>query len=75
MLALAADGTGVFQSPEGPLPVEATFDGDQVTFDVTHKIVMTDFTMRFRGTIDGDVFSGALLTVEGPHAVTGERIR
>lgn len=74
VLALAADGTGVFQSPEGPLPVAAIFDGDDVTFVATHKTVMTEFKMRFMATIDGDTFTGAWLTVEGPHAVTGERI-
>lgn len=74
VLALAADGTGVYQSPEGPLPVQATFDGNEVRFTASHKTVMTDFKMRFRGTIDGDTFTGAWLTVSGPHAVTGERI-
>lgn len=74
VLALAADGTGIYQSPEGPLPVQATFEGDEVSFIATHKTVMTNFKMRFKGTIDGDVFTGAWLTVEGPHAVTGERI-
>lgn len=74
VLALAADGTGIYQSPEGPLPVQATFDGDTVSFIATHKTVMTNFKMRFKGTIDGDTFTGAWLTVEGPHPVTGERI-
>ncbi|MEM7272518.1 MAG: hypothetical protein AAF547_05510 [Actinomycetota bacterium] len=75
VVALAADGTGIYQSPEGPLPVSATFDGEEVTFVAVHKTVMTDFTMRFRGTIDGDRFDGAMVTVQGPHPVTGERIR
>lgn len=75
VVAIAADGTGIYQSPEGPLPVTATFDGDDVAFVATHKTVMTDFKMRFRGTIAGDTFEGALLTVSGPHPVTGQRIR
>ncbi len=75
VVALAADGTGIYQSPEGPLPVTATFDGDQVKFFARHKTVMTYFTLRFQGTIDGDTFDGAMLTVSGPHKVTGERIR
>jgi hypothetical protein len=75
VVALAADGTGVYQSPEGPLPVTATFDGDEVQFVATHKTVMTDFKIRFRGTVDGDTFDGAMLTVSGLHPVTGERIR
>ena len=74
VVALAADGTGIYQSPEGPLPVTATFDGDEVSFIAEHKTVMTDFKIRFRGTIDGDRFTGALLTVAGPHPVTGERV-
>ncbi len=74
VLALAADGTGIFQSPEGPLPVVATYDGNDVMAAVTHKTVMTNFTFRIRGTIDGDRFEGAWMTVDGPHAVTGERI-
>ncbi len=74
MVALAADGSGIYQSPEGPLPVTATFDGDDVSFIATHKTVMTDFAMRFRGSIDGDRFIGAMLTVVGPHDVTGERV-
>ena len=74
VVALAVDGTGIYQSPEGPLAVEATYDGDDVTFVATHKTVMTDFKIRFRGTVDGDRFDGALLTVMGPHPVTGERI-
>lgn len=73
-MALAADGTGIYQSPEGPLPVTATYDGDDVTFIATHKTVMTEFKMRFRGTVDGDRFEGGMLTVIGPHPVTGERI-
>lgn len=74
VVALAADGTGIYQSPEGPLPVSATFDGDDVTFIATHKTVMTDFKMRFRGTVSGDTFDGAMVTVVGPHPVTGERV-
>lgn len=75
VLALAADGTGVYQSPEGPLPVTATYDGDNVSFIAIHKTVMTDFKLRFRGTITGDQFDGAMLTVQGDHPITGERIR
>lgn len=74
VVAIAADGTGVFQSPEGPLPVAATFDGDEVRFTVMHKTVMTDFLMRFRGTVTGDHMDGGLLTVFAPHPMTGERI-
>lgn len=74
MVAFAADGTGVYQSPEGPLPVTATYDGDEVSFVVDHKTVMANFKIRFRGTVHGDRFEGALLTVIGPHAVTGERV-
>lgn len=74
VVALAADGTGVFQSPEGLLGVEATYDGDDVAFIVTHKTVMTDFKIRFKGTISGDTFDGGMMTVIGPHPVTGERI-
>lgn len=74
MVALAADGTGIYQSPEGPLPVTATYDGDDVLFIATHKTVMTDFKIRFKGTVDGDRFDGGMLTVAGPHPVTGERI-
>ncbi|MGI9599105.1 MAG: hypothetical protein ACR2QK_23275 [Acidimicrobiales bacterium] len=73
VVALAADGTGIYQSPEGPLPVAATFDGDEVQFAATHRTVMTDFKIRFRGTVVGDTFDGAMLTVSGPHPVTGER--
>lgn len=75
VLALAADGTGIFQSPEGPLPVTATYDGDEVMCVVEHQTVMTQFKFRVRGTIDGDSFVGAWLTAGGPHPVTGERIR
>lgn len=75
VVALAADGTGVFQSPEGPLPVTATYDGDDVMFVAVHKTVMTDFKIRFRGTITGDHFDGAMLTADGNHPVTGDRIR
>lgn len=74
VVALAADGTGIYQSPEGPLPVAATFDGDEVMFIATHKTVMTDFKIRFKGIISGDRFDGGMLTVMGPHPVTGERI-
>ncbi len=74
VVALAADGTGVFQSPEGPLAVAATYDGDDVSFTAVHKTVMTDFLIRFRGTIDGDRFTSAMVTVAGPHDVTGERV-
>jgi len=74
VVALAADGTGIYQSPEGPLAVNATYDGDDVSFVVEHKTVMTNFKMRFQGTVDGDSFDGALLTVAGRHAITGERV-
>lgn len=74
VLALAGDGTGVYQSPEGPLAVTAEFDGDDVNFVAEHKTVMTNFKIRFTGTVDGDKFTGAMLTVQGPHPITGERI-
>ena len=53
----------------------ATYDGDDVMCVVEHQTVVTNFKFRVRGTIDGDTFEGAWLTVSGPHAVTGERIR
>ncbi len=74
VVALASDGTGIYRSPEGPLPVAATYNGDEVTFTATHRTVMTDFKIRFRGTVSGDRFDGGMLTVIGPHPVTGERI-
>ena len=74
VVALAAGGTGIYQSPEGPLPVTVTYDGDDVSFIATHKTVMTDFSMRFRGTVTGDSFVGAMVTVAGPHAISGERV-
>lgn len=74
VVALAADGTGIYQSPEGALPVTANYDGAEVSFTAMHKTVMRDFPIRFRGTVDGDAFDGAMLTVMGPHPVTGERI-
>lgn len=74
VVAFAADGTGVYQSPEGALPVTAEFDGNEVSFVAVHKTVMRDFGIRFKGTIQGDHFDGAMLTVSGPHPVTGERI-
>ncbi len=74
IVALAADGTGIYQSPEGPLPVTATYDGDDVSFTAIHKTVMTDFSMRFRGTATGDKFDGAMVTVMGAHPITGERV-
>jgi len=74
VVALGADGTGIYQSPEGPLPVTAVYDGNEVSFGAIHKTVMRDFEIRFKGTIDGDIFEGAMLTVSGPHPVTGTRI-
>ncbi len=74
VVALAADGTGIYRSPEGPLPVTATYDGDDVTFTAMHKTVISDSPMRFRGAVTSDSFTGALLTVVGPHLVSGERI-
>jgi hypothetical protein len=74
VVALAADGTGIYQSPDGPLAVTATYDGDDVSFIAIHKTVMTDFSMRFRGTAIGDTFEGAMVTVVGPHPITGERV-
>ena len=74
VVVFAADGTGIYQSPEGPLPVSATFDGDSVSFVASHKTVMTDFSMRFRGTVSGDDFTGAMLTVAGEHPVSGQRV-
>ena len=74
-LTIKEDLTGTYQSRNRETPItELKIEGDQVSFKVQRKFREREFTMEFKGTLDGKMLNGQWITPRGSRDVTGKKV-
>ena len=74
-LTINEDFTGSYQGRNREFPVtDLKLEGDQLSFTIQMKWQDREFTMDFKGTVDGDSIKGAWTTSRGVREVTGKKI-
>jgi hypothetical protein len=74
-LTINEDMTGTYQGRDREFPVkDLKVEGDQVTFKVTMKFNEREFTMEFKGKLDGTTLDGEFITSRGSREVTGKKL-
>ena len=76
MLTLEQDGVkikGTLQSPRGPIPLEGTVKGKNISFTV--KRADEDQAIEYRGTVNGDIMKGSLKAAGQWHDWTARRLK
>jgi len=70
-----ADGTGTYTSRDRETPVtDLKIDGNQISFKITRTYNDQQFTMEFKGTVDGTSLKGEFISARGSRPVTGKKI-
>ncbi len=74
ILKINPDKTATYSMRENETPVdELTIDGNQVAFKVTRSFNDRQFTMEFKGQVDGDTLKGLWITERGEREVEAKR--
>lgn len=74
-LTIKEDLTGTYQGRNRETPItELKIEGDQVSFRVQRKFREREFTMEFKGTLDGKMLKGQWITPRGSRDVTGKKV-
>jgi len=70
-----ADGAGTYTSRDRETPVtDLKIDGSQISFKITRTYNDREFTMEFKGTIEGASLKGEFITSRGSRPVSGRKI-
>ena len=74
-LTINEDFTGSYKGRNREFPVTGLkLEGDQLSFTVQMKWQDREFTMDFKGTVDGNSIKGTWTTSRGIREVTGKKI-
>ena len=74
-LKIKEDMTGTYTSRDNEVPVtDLKVDGDQVSFKITRSFGEREFTMEFKGKVDGTTLKGEFTTSRGSREATGKKI-
>ena len=74
-LKINDDMTGTYTSRERETPLtDLKVDGNQVSFKITRTFNDRQFTMEFKGQVDGDTLKGEFTTSRGTREATGKRV-
>ncbi len=74
-LVINEDLTGTYGSRDREFPVQdLTVEGDQVSFKVPMTFREREFILEFKGTVEGDTFTGQRSTPRGSREVTGKKV-
>ena len=68
---------GSFAGPQGgEVPVTGSIKGDQITFSVSMQSQRGEFTLTFKGTVEGEAMSGtmSMAQMEGERPWTGKKV-
>lgn len=69
------DLTGTYTSRDRETPVtDLKVDGNQISFKITRIFNDRQFTMEFKGQVDGDTLKGEFTTPRGSREATGKRV-
>jgi hypothetical protein len=74
-LKIKEDMTGTYTSRDNEVAVtDLKVDGDQVSFKITRSFGEREFTMEFKGKVDGTTLKGEFTTSRGSREATGKKI-
>jgi hypothetical protein len=74
-LTINEDLTGMYQGRNREIPItDLKVEGDQVSFKMQRKFREREFTMEFKGTLDGASLKGQWITPRGSRDVTGKKV-
>ena len=74
-LTINEDFTGAYQGRNRETPItDLKIEGEQVSFKVQRKFREREFTMEFKGTLDGKMLKGQWITPRGSRDVTGKKV-
>ncbi|MHC4072782.1 MAG: translocation/assembly module TamB domain-containing protein [Planctomycetota bacterium] len=74
-LKIKDDMTATYTSRDRETPVtDLKVEGDQISFKVTRTFNESQFTMNFKGTLDGDTIRGKITSSRGTTELTGKKI-
>jgi hypothetical protein len=77
-IAFQQDGeklTGTYVASTGQeVPVTGTIEGAKITFSVTMPTQQGEFTINFKGTVEGDAMSGTLTVGDAERPWTGKKL-
>ena len=74
-LTINEDLTGTYQGRNREIPItDLKVEGDQVSFKIQMKFREREFTMEFKGTLDGTSLKGRWVTARGSRDVTGKKV-
>lgn len=73
-LTINDDLSGIYQGRDSEFPIsDLKVEGSDVTFNVTMKYREREFTMEFKGVLDGETLNGEWVTSRGNREVTGKK--
>ena len=74
-LKIKDDMTATYTSRDRETPVtDLKVEGDQISFKVIRTFNESQFTMNFKGTLDGDTIKGKITSSRGTTELTGKKI-
>ena len=74
-LTIDEELTGTYQSRDRETPItDLKIEGEEVSFKVHRKFREREFTMEFKGTLDGKMLKGQWITPRGSRDVTGKKV-
>jgi len=74
-LKISADMTGTYTGRGGDTPIkDLKVDGNQVTFKYTRSFNDQEFTMEFKGKLEGTTLNGEFISERGNRPVTGKKV-
>jgi len=74
-LIINEDLTGTYKGRNRQFPVtDLTVEGDQVSFNIKMSFDEREFTLEFKGTLDGKTLTGEFISSRGSRDVTGKKV-
>ena len=74
-LVINEDLTGTYKGRNREFPVtDLTIEGNQVSFNVKMSFNEREFTLEFKGTLDGKTLTGEFISSRGSRDVTGKKV-
>jgi len=74
-LTINEDLTGTYQGRDEEIPItDLKVEGEQVSFNIQRQYREREFTMEFKGTLDGTTLKGQWITPRDSREVTGKKV-
>lgn len=74
-LVINEDLTGTYKGRNREFAVtDVTVEGNQLSFDIEMSFGEREFTLEFKGTLDGKTLTGEFMSSRGSREVTGKKV-